>query len=305
MHAEATITWTVLSLLALVLSWVGIWTLRRHFAPRFMDLPNQRSSHTMPTPRGGGIAFVAAFLAVLAVAASIVPMADRGALPDFYRLGLVLLPLWLVGTVDDWRGVPAGVRYAVQLGSAGLAVYWFGSFAALEPVLDGIESPWPGALITAIAVTALINFYNFMDGLDGIVGGCSAVQLTFFALYLHQPVWWLLVAALFAFLLWNWPPARVFMGDSGSTVLGGAVAVALLHAPSAKATWLAAAVTAPLLLDALFTLLRRLFNRENIFEAHRSHVYQRLNQSGWSHARVTSTYVALTIVIALLVVSLS
>lgn len=270
-----------------------------------MDLPNQRSSHTMPTPRGGGIAFVAAFLAVLAVAASIVSMPDRGALPDFHRLALVLLPLWLVGTADDGRGVPAGVRYAVQLGSAGLAVYWFGTFAALDPILGGIGNPWPSAAVTAIAITALINFYNFMDGLDGIVGGCSAVQLAFFALYLHQPVWWLLVAALFAFLLWNWPPARVFMGDSGSTVLGGAVAVALLHTPSAKANCLAAAVTAPLLLDALFTLLRRLLNRENVFEAHKSHVYQRLNQSGWSHARVTSTYVALTLVIAVAVTALS
>jgi Fuc2NAc and GlcNAc transferase len=301
MHADATVTWTILSLLAFVLSWVGIWTLRQHFAHGFMDLPNQRSSHKMPTPRGGGISFVAGFLVTMVVAASIVPEQDRGALPDFYRLGLVLLPLWLVGTADDWRGVPAGVRYGVQLGSAGLAVHWFGTFRALDPILGDLGGPWLGAVVTAIAMTALINFYNFMDGLDGIVGGCSAVQLAFFALYLHQPVWWLLVAALLAFLLWNWPPARVFMGDSGSTVLGGAVAVALLHAPSPRATWLAAAVTAPLLMDAIFTLLRRLFNRENIFEAHKSHVYQRLNQSGWSHARVAGTYVTLTVVIAVAV----
>jgi len=259
----------------------------------------------MPTPRGGGIAFVAAFLLAVIVAASIVPGRDRGALPDLYHLALVLFPLWLVGTADDSRGVSAPVRYLVQLGSAGLAVYWFGPLPALNPILGDVGRPWLAALVTVISITALINFYNFMDGLDGIVGGCSAVQLAFFALYLHQPVWWLLVAALLAFLLWNWPPATVFMGDSGSTVLGGAVAVALLQTTSPKMTWLAAAVAAPLLADAVFTLLRRLLNRENIFEPHKSHVYQRLNQSGWSHARVATAYVALTLAIAGVIATLA
>jgi len=305
MHADTAMTWIVLSLLAFVLSWLGIWTLRRHFAQRLMDLPNTRSSHTVPTPRGGGIAFVAAFLAAILVAESIVPAQNRGTLPAFYRLTLVLLPLWFVGIADDSRGVSAHVRYLVHLGSAGLAVYWFGPLPALESILGGVGDPWLGAVLTVIAITALINFYNFMDGLDGIVGGCVAVQLGFFALYLHQPVWWLLMAALIAFLLWNWPPASVFMGDSGSTVLGGAVAVALLEAPDPRTTWLASAVTAPLLLDAVFTLLRRLRNRENIFKAHKSHIYQRLNQSGWSHGRVATTYVALTLVIALLVATLA
>ncbi len=305
MHADAAVTWRVLSLLAFVLSWVGIWTLRRHFAARFMDLPNLRSSHTLPTPRAGGVAFVAAFLAAVIVAGSIVPTQDRGTLPALYRVALVLLPLWLVGAADDSRGISARARYAVQLGSAGLAVYWFGPLPALEPILGDAGHPWLGAAVSVLAVTALINFYNFMDGLDGIVGGCSAVQLGFFALYLHQPVWWLLVAALLAFLLWNWPPAKVFMGDSGSTVLGGATGIALLHAPSPKTMWLAAAVTAPLLVDAVFTLLRRASKRENIFEAHKSHIYQRLNQSGWSHARVSGTYVALTLAVALLVATLT
>ena len=305
MHADTAVTWTVLSLLAFVLSWVGIWTLHRHFAQRFMDLPNQRSSHTMPTPRGGGIAFVPAFVAVALVAEWVVPIEDRGTLPSFYGVASVLLPLWLVGAADDSRGVSVRVRYLVQLASAGLAVYWFGPLPVLEPILGDLGAPWLAAAITLVAVTALINFYNFMDGLDGIVAGTTAVQLAFFALYLQQPVWWLLVAAVFGFLLWNWPPARIFMGDSGSTVLGGAVAIALLHAPDARTMWWAGAVTAPLLADAVFTLLRRLTKRENIFLAHKSHVYQRLNQSGWSHARVSTTYVALTLVIACLVATLS
>lgn len=305
MYAEAVVTWTVLSLLAFVLSWVGIWILRRYFAQRFMDLPNQRSSHTMPTPRGGGIAFVPAFLAVAVVAAWIVPVEDRGTIPAFYRLGVVLLPLCLVGAADDSRGISARVRYLVQLNSAGLAVLWFGPLPGLDPIFGNLGASWLGAVLTVVVVTALINFYNFMDGLDGIVGGTSAVQFAFFALYLHQPVWWLLVAALLAFLLWNWPPATIFMGDSGSTVLGGAVAVALLQAPDAKTMWWAGAVTAPLLADAVITILHRLIKRENIFEPHKSHIYQRLNQSGWTHGRVSTTYAALTLVIALLVATLT
>jgi len=144
-----------------------------------------------------------------------------------------------------------------------------------------------------------------MDGLEGLVGGSCAVQLSFFALYLHQPCWWLLVAALIAFLWRNWPPAKIFMGDSGSTVLGGAVVQALLRAADARTMWWAGAVTAPLLGDAVFTLMRRLGRGENIFEAHKSHIYQRLNQAGWSHRRVASSYVSLTLLIAALVASLS
>jgi Fuc2NAc and GlcNAc transferase len=305
MHADAAVTWTVLSLLAFVLSWVGTWTLRRHFAHRFMDLPTQRSSHTMPTPRGGGIAFVPAFLAVAVVAAWVVPVADRGTVPAPYRVAMVLLPLLLVGAADDSRGISARGRYLVHLASAGLAVFWFGSLPGLEPIFGGFGAPWLGAVVTVFTFTALINFYNFMDGLDGLVGGTSAVQLAFFAFYLHQPIWWLLVASLLAFLLWNWPPAKIFMGDSGSTVLGGAVALSLQHAPDAKTMWWAGAVTAPLLADAVFTLLRRLVQRENIFDAHKSHIYQRLNQSGWSHGRVSAAYVAATLLVAYLVTSLS
>jgi UDP-N-acetylmuramyl pentapeptide phosphotransferase/UDP-N-acetylglucosamine-1-phosphate transferase len=218
---------------------------------------------------------------------------------------LVLLPIWVVGMADDSRGISASSRYLVQLGAAVFAVFWFGPLPAIESIFGSFGSPWLGSALTVIGITALINFYNFMDGLDGIVGGTSAVQLAFFAWYLHQPLWWLLVAGLVAFLLWNWPPAKVFMGDSGSTVLGGAVALALLQAPDARTMWCAGAVTAPLVGDAVFTLLRRLVKREDIFEAHKSHIYQRLNQAGWSHGRVSSTYVALTLAIGVLVVALA
>ena len=290
----------MLSILSFALSWTGIWVVARRLSDQFIDVPNQRSSHTRPTPSGGGIAFVAAFF-VTAMLAAIVMNEEADGTPSLLKGSiLVLLPLWAVGTVDDARGLSVQLRYLVQLISAGLAVFLFGSFPGLDSVLGQLGAPWLTQLLSVIAITALINFYNFMDGLDGLVGGCCAVQLGFFALYLNQPGWWLLVAALVAFLFWNWPPAKIFMGDSGSTVLGGAVALALLRAPDASTMWWAGAVTAPLLGDAIFTLMRRLLKREDIFEAHKSHIYQRLNQSGWSHRRVASSYVALTILIAAL-----
>jgi len=298
-------TWALLSLLSFVLSSAGVWLILRRFAERLVDVPNQRSSHTQPTPRGGGIAFVGAFLVTTALAAVIGPEETRGAPSLLLGSITVLLPLWIVGAVDDLRGLSASVRYLIQLIAACLAVALFGSFSGFDALLGTAGAPWLAPLLSVIAVTALINFYNFMDGLDGLVGGGSAVQLGFFALYLQQPGWWLLVAALVAFLFWNWPPAKIFMGDSGSTVLGGAVALALLHAPDPSAMWWAGAVTAPLLGDAFFTLLRRLAKRENIFEAHKSHIYQRLNQSGWSHQRVAGSYVGLTLAIAALVLGLS
>lgn len=298
-------TWTLLSILSFALSWVGIWIVARRFSDRFIDVPNQRSSHTEPTPRGGGIAFVAAFLVTTALAAVLLNEEAEGTPSLLQGSILVLLPLWAVGTVDDARGLSVRLRYLVQLISAGLAVFFFGSFPGLDAVTGQLGAPWLTALLSVVAITALINFYNFMDGLDGLVGGCSAVQLAFFALYLNQPAWWLLVAALSAFLVWNWPPAKIFMGDSGSTVLGGAVALALLSAPDTSSMWWAGAVTAPLLGDALFTLIRRLLTREDIFEAHKSHIYQRLNQSGWSHQRVAGSYVALTVIIAAFAAALS
>ncbi len=287
-------SWAALMVLSLALSWFGIWLLVRRFSARLLDHPNLRSSHTTPTPRGGGIAFVSAFFVTAALAAALGVLDPEVVYPT---IG-VLLPLFFVGLADDVRGVSARLRYVVQLVSAGLAVAWFGTFPAVDALVGSFGAPWLGAALTALGITALINFYNFMDGIDGIVGGCTLIQLVFFASFLSQPVWWLLAAALLGFLFWNWPPAKVFMGDSGSTVLGGAVALALLEAPSASAMWTAGAVTAPLVGDAVFTLLRRLVRRENVFQAHKSHVYQRLHQSGWSHRRVASTYTFVTAAIA-------
>jgi UDP-N-acetylmuramyl pentapeptide phosphotransferase/UDP-N-acetylglucosamine-1-phosphate transferase len=150
---------------------------------------------------------------------------------------------------------------------------------------------WPGLAIMVVAVTAVINFTNFMDGLDGLVAGCMAVAIAAAAFVLAAP-WpiWALVGSLLGFLLWNWSPAKVFMGDVGSTWLGAVFAGMVLQQ---KSPWEAISllmVAAPLLADAFVCVLRRLVAGQPVFQAHRLHLFQRLQRGGWSHAKVAAVY---------------
>jgi len=247
--------------------------LRRHM----LDQPNARSSHTNPTPRGGGAVFVlVAGLAWL----------WHGSWWLWW-----CLPLALVGLIDDRRGLPVTWRYGVQVLTAGALL--------LHPVLPGVSASWWVVPVVLIAATALINFTNFMDGLDGLVAGC--MTLVFAAAALRGvPQLWPLVGALLGFLPWNWSPARVFMGDGGSTFLGAVLVAALLHSSSWGDALGLSLVALPLLADALSCVLRRALAGQPVLQAHRLHLYQRLNQAGWSHGRVSGSYVAATAALALM-----
>ncbi|AFZ14327.1 glycosyl transferase family 4 [Crinalium epipsammum PCC 9333] len=292
----------LLSLVSFIISLLTVALIKQRFSRHLLDTPNERSSHTQPTPRGGGLGFIIAFAVTSAIYTYVVslftPVADKLQLIPLLPLWLVYIPLIAVGIFDDRGGVSAIIRYLVQLFAAILAVTAFGSF------------PWPwlsqlgefgsilSSLLTIISITALINFYNFMDGLDGLVAGVTTVQLGLLALLLNQPILWLLVAALLGFLWWNWSPAKIFMGDAGSTFLGASVAMALLNYGKEPVPALyALAISLPMIGDAVYTLARRLYHRENIFQAHRTHLYQRLQQSGWSHALVATTYICITLMV--------
>lgn len=294
----------ILVLASFLLSLLSVALIKQRFNQQLLDIPNERSSHTQPTPRGGGLGFIIAFALTsgsAAILARYFPDSFHNQLiyPNLSWLWLILTPLAIVGIIDDQRGVPAGLRYLVQLGVSAIAVACFGAFFLPWLTDFGMIGQMAAIAGTCIGMTALINFYNFMDGLDGLVAGVSAVQLSFLAIYLNQPILWLLVAALLGFLWWNWSPAKIFMGDAGSTVLGAIVAISLLntHSDPIRA-WSAIAITLPLIADAIYTLTRRLIRRENIFKAHRTHLYQRLQQSGWSHAQVASAYIAITLLVA-------
>jgi Fuc2NAc and GlcNAc transferase len=272
--------WPVLVVPAAVCTWLLLAGLIPLLQRQMLDQPNARSSHSRPTPRGGGLAFV--LVSCLAWAF----LGQWGL--------LVCLPLAVVGLIDDWRSLPAGLRFGAQVLTA--------SALLLQAKLPGVSSWIWLAPLLVIGATAVINATNFMDGMDALVAGCITVVLSVAALE-GSPQLWPVVGALLGFLCWNWSPARVFMGDAGSTFLG-AVLVATLFTCR---TWAHAAglllVAMPLLADAGSCLLRRWLNGQSLVEAHRLHLYQRLHQAGWSHRCVSSLYIGMTIVQAILVLA--
>lgn len=278
--------------LSLPISLSAVWFIKKRFSSQLLDIPNDRSSHTQPTPRGGGLGFIVAFAflapLVLPVAASL-------------PLYLTLIPLVVVGLIDDKQGVTSKVRYLVQFLTASIAIGFLGAFAQPWLINLGLAGQVIAVALTLIGFTAMINFYNFMDGLDGLVAGCSFVQISFLALYLQQPHLWILSAGILGFLYWNWSPAKIFMGDCGSTFLGAIIAFSLISVKDPVIAWSALAIVLPLVTDAIYTLARRLLKKENIFQAHRSHLYQRLQQTGINHSTVASLYVGVNLSIGALI----
>ena len=291
----------LIAVLTALFSYVAVNWVRLQLYQHLLDVPNARSSHVTPTPRGGGLGFIAAFM----IAISVYNLCFSTTLPTLpLFLWLPFLPLFVIGLLDDWKSVSAALRYFVQLAVAIMLVWEIGAFPL--PWLENLGTGGIGLafIATVIGLTAAMNFYNFMDGLDGLVAGCCIVQVSYCALYLNQPSLWLLSAALFGFLVLNWSPAKIFMGDAGSTFLGAIIPACLLLAARSPAnhtpveSWSSLVVTLPLVLDALYTLLSRWRQGENIFEAHKSHLYQRLNQAGFSHAKVAGAYICVTSIFA-------
>ena len=259
-----------------IASWLLVWTLIPLLRSRLLDQPNARSAHRVPTPRGGGLAFVLVGSFAAAWLGSWLP--------------LLCLPLALVGFLDDHHNLPASLRYGVQLVTALILLL----ISPLPTLAIGFLS-W---LMLLIAATAVINFTNFMDGLDGLVAGCMAVIFAVAALT-GMPALCPLVGALLGFLLWNWSPAKVFMGDVGSTCLGAVFAGVVLQQSSFQTAMGLLLVGTPLLADACLCVPRRLLAGQRVFQAHRLHLFQRLHQAGLSHRRVASLYIAATAVLAI------
>lgn len=286
-------------LVSCIFSILGVYALTKTLKQILIDIPNERSSHTQPTPRGGGLGFIVAFAVSVYLSQTFF---NNSQITFAYPLWLPLTFLVGVGCMDDWKHLSSRLRYAVQLIVACMIVWQGNAFP--QPWLEPLGALGVVAAIatTIVGLTALINFYNFMDGIDGLVAGVSAVQLGFMAVWSQEPILWLLVSALVGFLYWNWSPAKIFMGDVGSTFLGAVMAIALLNQTGAiEQSWAALAITLPITGDAIYTLLCRAIRRENIFKAHRSHVYQRLHQAGWSHGKVAALYVGITLILALLI----
>ena len=289
------------AVLALALAGSGTGILRRYaLTTGLLDIPNARSAHVVPVPRGGGLAAVVAALAGLSVCSALAGMPLGMALPV---LGAGIL-IALVGFMDDRRGLSAAARLAVHLGAALVLVASLG----LRPI------PWPtgpidlgrsGLVLAWLATVWSINLFNFMDGTDGIAaaqsvfvfGGAAVIAAALPGSAVDVSSLLVCAAASLGFLAWNWPPARIFMGDVGSGFLGYLIAAsALLTADSSGLsiwTWLV--LNGAFLADATVTLLVRAAHRERVYEAHRSHVYQRLARRWGSHRRVLLVLVAVNV----------
>jgi UDP-N-acetylmuramyl pentapeptide phosphotransferase/UDP-N-acetylglucosamine-1-phosphate transferase len=279
-------------------SWLIVWGVRWYSRRgQLLDIPNERSSHTRPTPRGGGLGIVLVTLtgivALFGFDPTIIAYAVAGA--------LIALVSWL----DDVRSLSNRVRFGVHLLAAALVVAVGGWVEQVQlPLAGTLAIGWLGIPLTLFWLVGMTNIYNFMDGIDGIAGGQAFITgVGWFALgWLANagtiPYLGLLVAgSSLGFLLHNWSPAKIFMGDVGSAFLGftfGWLGIAATQnnpafaLPALLMVWL-------FLFDAGYTLLRRLQQRENIFTAHRTHFYQRMVIAGQSHASVTLLYMALAL----------
>ena len=258
-----------------------------------IDRPNERSSHVLPTPRGGGLAIVGTSVALQAILLWLQIINPRLAIALMVGGSSVAY----IGFVDDRGSVSAGVRSCVHFAAALIAVVILGGLPALQVGKELLDLGVVGSLIAIVAVVWVLNLFNFMDGIDGIAGS-EAVFVTGAGALLGLVagiVPGISVAALvtcgasFGFLVWNWPPAKVFMGDVGSGYLGYVIAVLALasavHNPVMLFAWLI--LGGAFFCDATATLLRRFFSGKRLSEAHRSHVYQKMARGWGSHKRVT------------------
>lgn len=248
-----------------------------------MDLPGERSLHIRPVPRTGGLGL---FAAVVAVAGSI--SVAGGAWP--WLETALAGGLCAISLIDDKRGLPVALRLSAHLGAALLYV---GFTLAGGRGFDASLPVWLWPPLAVLTIVAMSNFYNFMDGANGLAGGMALIGFGAFAAaaFGTQPALAVLCCALagaaLGFLPFNWP-GRIFMGDCGAVPLGFLAAGIGISGwlNGAWAFWFPALVFAPFIVDASVTLLRRLLRGDRVWQAHREHYYQRVVRLGVSHGRL-------------------
>lgn len=275
--------------------------LRRYALARsLMDVPNARSSHSVPTPRGGGVAIVFGFLSVLPI------LAFLGGLSWTFTWALVGagVGIALLGFLDDHGHIAARWRLLGHFLGAIWALFWLGGLPALELFGFVLDLGWLGHVLAAIYLVWMLNLYNFMDGIDGIasveaicacLGACLLYWLGGFENLILAPL--VLAMAVAGFLYWNFPPARIFMGDAGSGFLGIILGLLSLQAAwtSPKLLWVWLILLGVFIVDATVTLLRRLLRGDKVYEAHRSHAYQFASRHYGRHMPVTLVVTAINL----------
>lgn len=296
-HYFSDLPWLHLLAVAILSAMLTGVMLRYALSQQLLDQPNQRSSHSVPTPRGGGIAIVVAFLLGIGVMG-----APSGVMIAVLGGGIGVAA---VGFADDHGHVPARWRLLAHFCCAAWILYWIG-VPHLDVMGSAFELGMLGAVLAALYLVWLLNLYNFMDGIDGIagvealivgVGGTAVYWIAGMPMTGDVALPILLAAATVGFLLWNLPPARIFMGDAGSGFLGlmlGALSLqAAMVRPALLWCWLV--LLGVFVVDATVTLIRRLLRGERVYEAHRSHAYQHASREFGAHRPVTLAVAAIDV----------
>lgn len=256
-----------------------------------IDIPNERSLHQQPTPLSGGIAMLVAFALTSVIAGTVYPENEY-----IIWICVSVFSVAAISLLDDYRTVSAKYRLLVHFLAATFLLFqtdlWLTqlSFANLHFELSAF---WQITL-SLLFVIWMINLYNFMDGMDGFAGGMAVIGFGSFAILgwfandmLFMSLNLLIASAATGFLVFNFPPARIFMGDVGSSSLGLLAATFSLwgNQTGIFPLWVAILLFSPFIVDATVTLLRRAWRGEKVWQAHRTHYYQRLVQLGWGHKR--------------------
>ena len=289
-------------------SWIGVhYVGRLALRHRILDVPNERSSHSEPVPRGGGIAIVVTVLLGM-VAWTVATGGASRRVVIAWIAGSILIAM--VSAIDDLRSLPTLLRLLAHTIAAAGVIAIAGPLVAIgQSDVALLHFAKGGTVLTLVWIVGLTNAFNFMDGIDGIAGGQAVVAasaLAIAAARMHEPavemLGILIAAASAGFLLHNWSPAKIFMGDVGSAFLGYSLAAAALMGEQSRPELLMIAVASmwPFLFDSIFTFTRRLLKREEVWKAHRSHLYQRLVTTGLTHAQVSLLYIAMSSVAAAL-----
>jgi len=288
------ITAGMLLLAGLTAGLVNAWLVSEGNPLRILDAPNERSLHAHPTPRMGGLGILAGVALAWAVAGWL------GSWPPV--LGWIALAAGAVAAVsllDDVMELPALPKFAVH------------AVAALLLMAGGLVLPWgvAGMLLSWLAIVWMLNLYNFMDGMDGFSGGMTLCGFTALGLagwmsgaaHGYAMYACIVAASSVGFLLFNVPPARIFMGDVGSATLGLMAAAFSLWGvrDGLFPLWFPVLVFSPFVVDASITLMRRILRREKVWKAHRSHYYQRLVTAGWGHRKTVRAEWALMLLAGL------
>jgi UDP-GlcNAc:undecaprenyl-phosphate GlcNAc-1-phosphate transferase len=269
--------------------------LRFSIRRRLLDIPNDRSSHSVPKPRLGGVAITLAFYLTSAtlLLVGFRPFSSSTILAGAFGGGAVIA---LAGLVDDLRGLDAKFKLLVQFAAAGIAVASGVVLREFRIPLIGTLSFGPlAAPVTLLWIVAIVNFYNFVDGIDGLAGGIGVIASSFLffiggmtAAIGMRSLYAVLAGSLLGFLRFNFPPSRIFMGDMGSTFIGFTFAVlSVVGEGLGVPAFITILLLAGVICDVALTLIRRAIKGEKVFSPHRAHYYQRLTSLGLSHKQVT------------------